>query len=261
MVKVPPLISNEKLKEAGIIPVKKGSIRFAAGDPAGLTSNSWKVWTNKKGDVYLSCRDNFRETKVSLHASGRWRMGFTSQALSERPTLISDGENRAWEVWNQPTEQIPDTVLAFQLIFLTQELAVQPKQRDEKVWKGIFFIEEAPKGKITVVSLFITKGELNLVHENQPHFTLAILPLGNNRFAQIVAHAENEADYPEFIDRHRKALLDKIKEKGLIYTKDYFIYLFGHKDSGARFIIGARLIPANKHLLKLKKLFLKFRRK
>ncbi len=32
-----------------------------------------------------ACRDNFKEAKVSLHTSGKWRMGFTIEALVKNP--------------------------------------------------------------------------------------------------------------------------------------------------------------------------------
>jgi hypothetical protein len=41
----------------------------------GMSSNSWRFWTEPAGDAYLACRDNFKEGKLSLHTSGRWRMG------------------------------------------------------------------------------------------------------------------------------------------------------------------------------------------
>jgi hypothetical protein len=71
-------------------PIRRGPIRFAVGHPDGLTSNSWRVWTSPAGDVYISCRDNFKEAKVSLHASGRWRMGFTEKAVEKNARLLTE---------------------------------------------------------------------------------------------------------------------------------------------------------------------------
>jgi hypothetical protein len=119
-------------------------IRFAVGPPDGLTSNSWRFWTTSSGDAYLACRDNFQNMKVSLHASGRWRMAFTSEALAKNPALVPAGANRAWEVWDEPPPVLPDTVVAFRLIFPTIELAVKPEQRTTKQWRNTVFIESAP---------------------------------------------------------------------------------------------------------------------
>ena len=76
-----PNIFPNQLIAMGVLPINDTPARFAIGPPDGLTSNSWRIWSTKHGDVYISCRDNFTEAKVSLHTSGRWRMGFTSQAI------------------------------------------------------------------------------------------------------------------------------------------------------------------------------------
>jgi hypothetical protein len=132
-----PLTFPSRLTQAGILPIRKGPVRFAVGPPNGLTSNSWTLWANRKGDVYISCRDNFKEAKVSLHASGRWRMGFTSAALAKNPNLVPLEGNRAWEVWDQPPPQLPNVTIAFRLYFPTSELAVRPEQRQPDQWRSI----------------------------------------------------------------------------------------------------------------------------
>ena len=154
--------------QAGVLPFKEGPIRFAVGDPKGLTSNAWRIWVSKAGDVYVACRDNFKEAKVSLHVSGRWRMGFTTEAIDKNPLLVGEGENRAWEVWDKPPETIPNTVQAFQLVFTSSQLAVSESRRPNKIWKDITYIEAPPTGKLTVVTLFVTKGNIKLTHETEP---------------------------------------------------------------------------------------------
>ncbi len=42
-----------------------------------------------------ACRDNFKEAKVSLHTSGKWRMGFTIEALGQEPELSATGQWKA----------------------------------------------------------------------------------------------------------------------------------------------------------------------
>jgi hypothetical protein len=68
----------------------------------GMSSNSWRFWTERTGDAYLACRDNFKEAKVSLHTSGRWRMGWDANAVAKNPALLDSGQDRAWEKWEQP---------------------------------------------------------------------------------------------------------------------------------------------------------------
>src|SRR5688500_9086202 len=118
-----------------------GPVRFAVGQVTGMTSNAWRVWTTTRGDVYIACRDNFQETKVSLHVSGRWRMGFTTEAIVRDPQLSNGDRDRAWEVWDEPPAILPNTVAAFRLLFPTSELAVRPDQRASGSWRNVTFID------------------------------------------------------------------------------------------------------------------------
>jgi hypothetical protein len=107
------LINPRVLAKAGLLPIRNKPVRFAVGAPHETTSNSWKIWATKSG-VYIACRDNFKNTKVSLHTSsdprvpGRWRVGFTTEAF---PHVRSPYDNRAWEVWNEPPASLPYTVV------------------------------------------------------------------------------------------------------------------------------------------------------
>ncbi len=174
-----PLTFPSRLTQAGILPTRKREVRFAVGLPNGLTSNSWKVWANKKGDIYIACRDSFKQARVSLHVSGRWRMGFTTEALKEDPSLLHPGENRVWEVWDRPPRAFPNTTIAFRLYFPTAELAVLPEQRPVDEWREVIFIEPAPPGtgKLTALTLFVTDGDVEPRHEFE--FELSLGLLGN----------------------------------------------------------------------------------
>jgi hypothetical protein len=72
-------------------------------------------------------------------------MAFTTEALAKRPDLLGRDGNRAWEVWDKPDEQLPETVIAFRLLFPTSELAVTPAQRVEADWKRVAFLDAAPR--------------------------------------------------------------------------------------------------------------------
>jgi hypothetical protein len=102
-------------------------VRFAVLSHSGLSSNSWGVWVGKDETVYIGCRDNFQQVKVSLHPSpnretGRWRVGFATQALGKIGQLLPNGQNRAWDVWDEPQAQLPNATVAFKLLFPASEL-------------------------------------------------------------------------------------------------------------------------------------------
>jgi hypothetical protein len=235
------MIPNDALIKAGILPFRKGPIRFAVGPPTGLTSNAWRLWTNKKGDVYLACRDNIKEAKVSLHISGRWRIGFTTEALTKNTKLLPTDQNRALEVWDAPPPAMPNTVVAFRLLFPTSELAVRPDQRTPEAWANVIFIEAGPPGKMTVLTLFITTGEVILSHETEPSFCLASLNVGSGHYAQLVAHGEPDVELPAVIERNVSQARFQAERAGVEVPIDGYVYFFGQMNDGSRYILGARM--------------------
>jgi hypothetical protein len=227
------------------LPLREGPIRFAVGSPDGVSSNSWRLWVGRQGDVYLACRDNFQNMKVSLHVSGRWRMAFTEEAVRKDPTLVSVGADRAWEVWDEPPERPFGAIAAFRLVFPTEEFAVNPDQRTTKAWRDTVFIEAAParSGKLTTLTLFVTEGDPDLRHESEPSFRLASLKLKGDRHAQLIAHADQEGTVPISIAAARVEVLARAEQAGTAVPDSGYIYLFGRQPDGARFVVGARARP------------------
>jgi hypothetical protein len=218
-------------------------VRFAILSHSGLSSNSWGVWVEKDETVYIGCRDNFQEVKVSLHSSpardaGRWRVGFDRAALNKIGELLPSRQNRAWDVWDEPEEQLPKATIAFKLLFPTSELIIPAEKRHSRVWKrNAAFIEAAPPGKITVVTLFITDGD----HASEPSITFARLPINKQRVAQLVAHGDPEGDLMQVIDSAVSQAISGAHSKGIEVPNESYGYFVGQSNDGCRFIFGARL--------------------
>ena len=232
-----PNVTASKLE----LPLTNGPVRFAVGPPDGLTSNSWRLWTTKRRDVYIACRDNFKEVKVSLHVSGRWRMGLTEEAIAKNPRFLPPDVNRAWEVWDEPPASLPRTVTAFRLIFPTSELSVRPDQRPVEQWKNVLHIEAAPPGKVTIITLFITEGALTIRHESEPSICLASTDIGNTRRAQLIAHNDPADGIEDFVKSSVVGARKQYEAAGLELPPDAYGYFFGHREDGCRFIVGARM--------------------
>jgi hypothetical protein len=240
-----PMTPHALATEAGLLPVRKGPIRFAVGSPDGLTSNAWRIWTEKKGDVYIRCRDNFQDAKVSLHASGRWRIGFAQEALAKNPGLVQDGQNRAWDVWDEPPAALPNVVKAFKLVFPASELTVRPDQRVlPSKWSNVLYIEAPPPGKLTVVTLFVTTGDLTLTHPSEPSFHLASLDIDGKRRAHLVAHGEPEGDFMKLLEKAVIEARQRTIFKGIDIPAGAYGYFLGQSDDGCRFVFGARMTRA-----------------
>ena len=168
-------------------------------------------------------------------------MAFTTDALKKNPSLVSIDKSRDWAVWDEPPETLPNTIVAFHLYFPTSELGVSPKQRVSDEWKDTIYVEAGPSGKITIITLFITVGEPKLTHETEASFVLASLDIGSGRFAQIVAHGDLEGAVPEMIERAVIAAREQAESSEVKLPGEAYAYFFGHRESGARFLVGARM--------------------
>jgi hypothetical protein len=168
-------------------------------------------------------------------------MGFTTEAIKKNSSLVASDENRAWEVWDRPAETQPQLTTAFHLFFPTTELAVTPEKRTGKKWKDVVYLEAAPPGKLTTITLFITQGDVSLNHESETSITLASFELMDGRYAKIVAHGDPEGFIPGLIDQSVSYAWKMATEKKIEVPATAFSYFFGKKDNGARFIVGARM--------------------
>lgn len=220
------------------LPLTAGPLRFAAGDPTGLTSNSWRGWIEDSGDTYVACRDNFKELKVSLHASGRWRMGMTEQAAQDT-SLLAAGQNRAWEVWEPPAPSPEGVVRAFQVQFLLSELAVRPHQRMSSFWASTIYLAKPPDDRVLCVTLFITPRGLLLRHESEPSVTLAQFTLPADRSLAIVAHHDPAGGYAQSLRVAKARIAMQLKDSGMAAPSEGYLYLHGKAADGARFAMPA----------------------
>jgi hypothetical protein len=183
------------------LPIRAREIRIAVGSPNGASTNSWKIWV-RKDDVYVACRDNFQGLKVSLHASGVWRVGYTREFAASRPDLVLPGSDRALKKWSPDVDA--KLVLGFQLACPDQSLYLMPGQRTE--WPhSVLFVEQPPQPKrMTVLSVIVvSEAELVSFDGQTVGAVVGILPLGETRTVQIVATYEDDS-----------GVLDRIEDAG-----------------------------------------------
>ena len=75
-----PVYTNLKNMRDVTLPLRESPIRFGVLRRNGLSSNAWGVWSENSGDIYVACRDNMKELKISLHQSGKQHIAFTSES-------------------------------------------------------------------------------------------------------------------------------------------------------------------------------------
>jgi hypothetical protein len=77
-----------------------GTLRWAAGRPDGPRSMTWLVTANNNSDeVYVGARGLMNDMKMSLHASGNWRL-----ALNDPKKYVPVGADRVIGRWTPPPE-------------------------------------------------------------------------------------------------------------------------------------------------------------
>lgn len=180
------------------------ALRFAVGDPSGQSSNSWRVWLKRDGDVYIACRDNYRELKVSLHGR-RWRVGVTAEGATATRHLRTPKADRAWMTWDRP-EPVGGITMGYRVLFLPTELAITPALRPAQSWKDVEFVPAASEGCVTVATVTLNEPSHRMEVDgaiDQYHGFLTA-PTGGE--AQLTLHSE------VFGDAFRKALANAYQE-------------------------------------------------
>lgn len=224
-------------------------MRFAVLGSDGLSSNSWKCWTTKcpthpeKREVYISCRDNFKEVKVSLHGSGHWRMAFHSTFTEKHPRIFPPSKDRAYHKWNEPPPQLLGTVVAFRLPFPISELGVKPSQRSEAEWGKVEYLPVGPPGFTAIATLLITSGRNAPPPMPGAAIWFASLDAGQHRRAEWVLHWEPAAEISSLLTQVRAQCRALAERGGMELPSPYYVYVSGFKPDESRFILGAWANP------------------
>lgn len=83
--------------------VSKRILRWAIGSREGPRSSVWRLWGNKKGDIYVAVRELGGIIKASFHRDGKCHVGFTSEFADEAKKRFGVTK-RHWETWTLPAE-------------------------------------------------------------------------------------------------------------------------------------------------------------
>jgi hypothetical protein len=127
----------------------KDAIRWAVGNAGGIRSSTWRLWANKKGDVYLAQRSLGSQFKMSIHQSRYCSVGFTNEYEEEARARFG-GESRHWEQWKLPDAPV---VRAVEVVIPNSELALlQTSEADPMAW-----IAPPGFGRAAVFALFIAE--------------------------------------------------------------------------------------------------------
>src|SRR5213594_761749 len=129
------------------------AIRFGVADPSTKRhAETWKCWSHGRREVYVLCRAIGNELKLSLHESGRWRMGFDAARF---PGMFDDGqapEHRYAGKWDRPAPIIEGLTLACHIHTPWYAVSIQ----EQELEKEVTWISPPPSGESVDVIIFLS---------------------------------------------------------------------------------------------------------
>lgn len=206
------------------------TLRFAVGDPNGLSSNSWRIWVKPDGDVYIKCRDNYSELKVSLHGS-RWRVGLSEEGAAASAHVPTNQSNRAWMVWDRPSP-VDGITLGYRIFFFPSELSLHQNDRPSTLWRGVDFAPSGLVGTVTLALITLNEPERTLVLPNVDQYRSFLpLPDGGQVQLSIQTLALDEPFRRSVMIGYRKAVMSGL-DLGIKVPPSGRIFLVGKSDVG-----------------------------
>jgi hypothetical protein len=91
-----------------------------------------------------------------------------------------------------------------------------------------------------VATVFVTDTSAPVRHETEPSFVLALWSLGEERRVQMVLHGEAEGTLPQLIASSVGAARAETLANGIDIPSGAYAYFLGHRETGVRFLFGAK---------------------
>ena len=187
------IIIRDKLNRT--LPIRHGPVRLGVVGTDGRKSNSWKVWMEKNGEMYLAIREPNPGFKVSLHKHGRQH--------------IKAG-NEYWGQWHEPDFYAgPMVATSAKLIFPTWGMREDDKLsvEEQEAWKGNEIEIGVPvEGKLLAVSVVVRAEGQVLRQEGGASETLALWRRPDGKEAHLIVSEEAERNFKEIV---LKALMNE----------------------------------------------------
>jgi hypothetical protein len=160
--------------------------RFAVGSPGGRKSDSWKLWSDSKGEIYLTQRGRSCTNKFSFHQSGDPKHAYRWASI--RPLV--GGVDPAFKKWNRDMLPAAGVSRLLAVIFPTNHLSsawADPRRKDKLCW-----FDPAPAGEARVVEFFLTKDDRPTVENglavSERRTVVRYTPLPNHRSLVVATY-------------------------------------------------------------------------
>ena len=140
-------------------------LRFRVIAADGRCSDVWRAWTNGN-DVYLAPRMKGGDFKISLHESGKWRLGFTEEYGKQMERLGTWGVDRKVEAIDRPSEHAIGFTRAVWMYFPDSELRMPTREHDKP--GDVVQVPGPPNRGLRVVNLIFTTPQSRFNHVDPP---------------------------------------------------------------------------------------------
>lgn len=139
-----------RLAEPSALP-PGSALRFNVTD-GSRRSADWRAWTVKNADdVYAAARLVAGEIKISLHQSGSWQHGFTSDDKAKGFRLPE--QRRHFTIWQRPEEVMPGWTRAVRI--LIPDAALQERTSLATAKKPVADLLTTPDGDTTIAEIWL----------------------------------------------------------------------------------------------------------
>ena len=131
------------------------TVRFAAGSADGPHATVWRLWANRKGDVFLAARALAGKFKASLHVSGLWRFAATKENAASQKSLVGYGRDRAIHKWRRPQEFAPGLTKAMEIWVAGVDVDSPPTPKSSK--GNVRWLEAPAKDQFGVFEVMLSR--------------------------------------------------------------------------------------------------------
>lgn len=184
---------------------EKNTFRFAFGSAGALYASVWRLWVHGD-DVYLAARHMEQTCKVSLHASGLWRIAWTAEANPGSAT----GGDRLIRRWQSPPNVAPGWSHAMSIVFPPPSTNSPFPLLPEDAGKPIRWLEPAGDRTLNVAVLMSNTRQRpvpihRLLSGNETALTLKTLR-NQRQVALLLRYQESDPKLIEWVQSTMKEL-------------------------------------------------------
>lgn len=202
---------------------------FSVGTPQ-VHATVWRLWANKKGDVYIGPRLQAGDAKLSIHPSGVRHLkggGPDDYGESVEGEPLAPGTTHRWKM---PKPGPRDHEMVWRIVTPPDQL--REARLDPRFKKGVLWIKPAPAGQANGIAIAIFPDLLDgvLPGADAPTDCLVRWRLGNGN-TLLLLHSQ----LPFNIEPYRPEIAkfkapDSWREEDARVLKDYRAHL--HLDGG-----------------------------